>query len=92
MLESAITRRIVANLKKYPESFVEKRHGSGFSTRGIPDVEFIWRGKVYFFEVKQPGKQPSKIQRHMIDVLRNAGATVEVVHSWEDVYLVVGDK
>lgn len=69
-LESSIERAIV----KYAKSkgvLVRKLNGEG--ERGWPDRMFLYAGRVLFLELKQPGKQPTKLQAAKIRELRANG-------------------
>ena len=86
MRESVITRQhILKYLKTVPNCFAWKIHGGRFGTAGMPDVGVICHGQSIFFEVKQPGKKTTLIQRLRHEELREAGAMVWVVHSVEEV-------
>ncbi len=75
MMESTITRQIMSYLRSLPDAWVRKNHGSEYQRRGIPDIECIHLGKIYFFEVKQPGQSMTLMQALECDNLRKAGAT-----------------
>jgi hypothetical protein len=53
------------------------------ANRGVPDVIFIYDGRVVFIEFKNPdGKgRLSALQKHTINLMRNNGAQVFVVDS-----------
>jgi hypothetical protein len=73
MAEAAIVKRITRWLLRYPDAWVEKRRG-GPHRRGMPDMEFIWRGRAFFFEVKVPGESATPLQAFYLDRLAKAGA------------------
>lgn len=52
---------------------------------GTPDVMSIHQGKVYFWEVKRPGKKPTPIQEARMKVLEQYGAKCCTVTSVDDV-------
>lgn len=56
---------------------------SGFTT-GWPDIEIIWRGSVYFLELKSGRGRVSPAQVKCHDGLIAAGAPVAVVRSLEE--------
>ena len=59
-----------------------KIHGGPYQLSGVPDLLCIKRGVAVFLEVKQPGKQPTKIQRaRMNEIEKKAGAVCAVVTS-----------
>lgn len=82
--EKSITAKIMKYLARIPRGFVQKRHGSRYGVAGIPDIEFIWRGRVLFIEVKRPGRHATALQARVMDRLREAGAFVVVVHSFDE--------
>lgn len=84
-LERDIQKAIMAYLKARPGSFTLKLAAGPYSTPGVPDVLHVEDGRAYFFEVKRPGCKPTLLQLSMIDKLRTAGATAEVVYRLEDV-------
>lgn len=45
---------------------------------GWPDSEIVWQGKIYFLELKMPGRKPTKLQAERHEELRRAGAMVAV--------------
>ena len=47
----------------------------------MPDVLAIKEGRAAFLEVKRPGQEPTRIQRHRMRELEAAGAAVAVVTS-----------
>jgi hypothetical protein len=52
---------------------------------GMPDILFIWHSIADFFEVKRPGKKPTKLQAVIHKQLRKAGCGAYVVTSVEEV-------
>ena len=83
--ESAITKSIIDLFNQIPGSWWMKKHGSAWGRRGVPDVFFVFGGRFFAFEVKQPGEQPTRLQRIEASKLRMAGAIAQVVHSANDV-------
>lgn len=63
--------------------------GSVYMPRGIPDIIGCFLGRFVAFEVKQPGEKPTPIQRLTIQLLKKAGAVVEIVYSVEDVRKII---
>lgn len=53
--------------------------------RGVPDLLLIYEGRVIFIEVKSPAKTGtlSPLQRHEIKQLRDHGAQVYVIDSYD---------
>ena len=85
LTESAITRRIMSHLRKLPQTKALKLHGSIYSERGTPDIHITHQGRSYWLEIKKPGCRPTLLQAHRLKQWHGAGATVAVVHSWEEV-------
>jgi len=92
MREGAITKSILADLKERPGVFAMKNHGGRFGRSGRPDIEVTFRDRpgseahaiTVFVEVKQPGKQPTELQKQTIAALRSVGAVVLVVWSKQE--------
>lgn len=49
------------------------RKFSSPSNRGVPDRIFLGEGRVVFMEFKAPGNEPTKLQQHEIDTIRQHG-------------------
>ena len=54
---------------------------------GIPDLMCLKHGKTIFIEVKQPGKEPTELQRYRHDELQKQGFTVYVITSEKDIII-----
>ena len=61
-----------------------KVHGSIFQTSGIPDIIGCHKGRFVGIEVKMPGNTATKLQLHIIGLLKLAGARVGVAYSAEE--------
>lgn len=61
-----------------------KVHGSPMQRRGIPDLLIINDGKAYALELKTSAGKVSAAQRHEMQRLARAGATVGVVRCLDD--------
>lgn len=59
--------------------------------RGAPDRVVILNGHTLFVEVKAPGKAAEAHQLREHERLREAGATVFVIDSFEEVDRIVGE-
>lgn len=60
---------------------------------GWPDIEIMLpSGRVWFLEVKAPGKYPNAVQRELHDQLRACGHTVDVVRSIDDVEKIKNER
>lgn len=79
--ESSIVAAIV-RLAKSHGWWVMKIHGGPYQMAGVPDLLCLKHGLAMFFEVKQPGKKPTKIQvARMAEIERVGGARCHVVTS-----------
>jgi len=56
-----------------------KTHGGPFQESGLPDIIGSYCGLFISFEVKQPGKEASEIQKHVIKEIREKGDGIAVV-------------
>ena len=71
-----------------------KIHGGPYQLAGVPDLLCLRHGRALFLEVKQPGKQPTEIQRRRMNEIETVGgAMCHVVNSKEqaDAYLRVDE-
>ena len=92
--ESYFQKKILDYLKKnVPDAFVWKETSGAYSQRGIPDINCIFNGQYYGFEVKRPfiGKL-SKLQEQTMKKIREAGGVAEVVSFVEDVEKILFQK
>lgn len=53
--------------------------------KGWPDIEIVWRGRIYFIELKVPGAYPSAAQREMHKRLMYCDAPVMLCRSLPEV-------
>ena len=83
--ESVVIRRIMERLKELPQTKAIKLHGSIYIESGTPDIHITYKGRSYWCEVKQPGRMLTQLQAQRLKEWENAGATVGVVHSWDEV-------
>ena len=82
--EHSIVRGILTKLRALG-AFTIKFHGTEFGVSGTPDILIQWQGVTVWYEVKQPGKNLTPIQRHRHMEIRQVGGQVVLVHSWEEV-------
>lgn len=62
-------------------------------TSGIPDLLCVKHGRAVFFEVKQPGKKPSELQKHRMHEIRTTGGAVaEVVTSRQEAERILDER
>jgi len=55
--------------------------------KGVPDRLCVMpNGRVFFVELKAPGKAPTPLQQHEHDLLRSLGHTVLIIDSVEAIY------
>lgn len=58
-----------------------KTHGSGIGRAGIPDYLATYEGHSLVLEAKVPGKKPTRLQQHELDLAAAAGAIAVVITS-----------
>jgi len=59
---------------------------------GLPDrIVLLPEGKLFFAEIKETGKKPSRIQDVVIGKIRELGFRVEVVDSSEQIHQILQD-
>lgn len=78
--EAAIVAKVIATAKA-SGWWAGKLHTNAYGIAGMPDVMAIRNGHVAFLEVKRPGEEPTKVQRHRMRQLAEAGASVTWVTS-----------
>lgn len=67
-------------------AFVHKNHGGPTMMNGLPDIEGVYCGRYVAVETKMPdGGDPTPIQRLRHAQIREAGGTVIVARSVDDV-------
>jgi hypothetical protein len=49
------------------------------TNKGVPDRLFIKNGKILFIEFKMLGKEPTVLQKFVIEKMRNQGANIAIV-------------
>ena len=79
-----------AKIEKYLKQKAEQYHGicikcSSFGFNGVPDRIVLMDGKVYFVELKAPGKKTRKLQKYVHDLFRFHGVTVYVIDTMKGV-------
>jgi hypothetical protein len=88
--ESRRQRRIRAALLREVGGYWRKIHVSDFMGAGFPDLLGFVRGYAFAFEVKEPGEEPSAIQRLTIkEMRRKGGACAAVVVEPEEAVALV---
>ena len=99
MREAVMVQRILVYLRGLPGACVAvKIHGSPYQQVGWPDITAVYKpvgwplasyGIPVYLEIKQPGACPTRVQRHRLRRLQEAGAIAEVVSSVEEVAAVL---
>jgi len=80
-------KTIETGIREYLEGLgyqTYKIHVGQYGPLGFPDLLVIKKGITSYFEVKNTGKEPEKIQQMRIRDLREAGCIVDVVRSIGD--------
>lgn len=90
MLESAIVRSILAELK--PLGWFVKIHGGPYQSAGIPDIIGVMGGRFVAIEVKRPGEVPTPIQRLVMRRIAEAGGIVGVATSVAEARAIIEDS
>ena len=86
MTESQIQSKILKYLRSRG-GFVIKLSDKWVS--GLPDIMYINKGVIHFFEVKTPKGVLSKIQRYTINKMNESGVKAHVVRSLNEVKEVI---
>lgn len=80
MSESAIEKKVCAYAKS--KGWLHFKWSSP-GQKGVPDRIFMKRGKVFFVEFKDTGKEPTTLQSVVINKIRRQGFDVYVIDSVE---------
>lgn len=83
MPESSIVDACEAELDQRG-AWHQKIWGSSLMARGIPDILACWQGRFIAIECKQPGRRPTRIQALVHHRIRQAGGTVVVAHTRQE--------
>ena len=90
MTETRITADIIRHLRdlrrRGERVWWLKLHGHAMQRAGVPDLVVVWYDETYWFEVKVPGRAPSRLQQHTMAEIYFAGNEVHVVHSWDEAW------
>lgn len=86
--ETNIVRKILERLNAMDDCYAFKCHGNQFQ-KGQPDVLGCLRGRMLAFEVKVPGNVATPLQLEILSRWKSAGAVTGVVHSWEEVEVLL---
>lgn len=69
-----------------------KVHGNPIQRAGVPDLLICWYGRFVGIEVKRPGRDPTRLQEHVMSWIRRAGGATAVCHSAEEVDAVLLER
>lgn len=83
MTETHLVRQIAGALKARG-AWVVKLHGGPMQQAGLPDLLVVHPSGTWLMEVKLPGGNPTRLQRHVMDKIAAAGGRVVVVRSVEE--------
>jgi len=81
--ESKIQTAIIRYLKSIPASYVLRPITC--TEAGHPDIVCLVQGTMFGIEVKQPGKNPTALQKKRLEQIESAGGCGIVAHSVDDV-------
>lgn len=82
--EELVVSAIKRSLKKIKERhpiWMYRTHGSGRTSKGVPDLHFTFWGFSVWVEVKQPGKLPTLLQLKRIKEINRVGGFATWVES-----------
>ena len=79
-----VTDRIMDYCRTTPGIWAVKIHADSVQGVGIPDIVGCVDGRFFACEAKVKGKNPTKIQRHTLDLVARAGGLAIVAHSLEE--------
>ena len=86
MRESEIEKKLVSHIKKL--GGIAYKFASP-NRKGVPDRLCVMpNGRVFFVELKAPGKAPTPLQQHEHCLLRALGHTVLLIDSLEAIYAI----
>lgn len=71
--EASIVQACLAWLNAVPGCHAEKQHGSVFGQQRL-DLLGCYQGRMFWIEVKQPGKVPTKLQEYTLAKWATFGA------------------
>ena len=72
-------------LKKQGKRIIAiNQHGGAFSSRGVPDLLLCIRGIFMAVELKIAPNEPTKLQEHYIEQIREAGGVAVVIYTFEE--------
>lgn len=84
MLEKEIEQYLCKKVKKELQGIAFKFVSPGFS--GVPDrIVLVPMGRIYFVELKAPGKKLRKLQKWVCDLIRGLGFLVLEIDTKEKV-------
>ena len=90
-LEKSIEHSIRRMIRDELGGMSIKLHGSPYQEAGLPDLVVILRGRVFWLEVKRPGRKLTRVQSLVHERLRANGAQCYVVYSVEEARAVLAE-
>ena len=85
-----VTDKIMTWCEKTPGIWAVKVHADAVQGTGLPDIIGCDRGTFWACEAKQPGAQPTKIQRHTLEKIQRTGGLAFVAHSLGEFLAALG--
>lgn len=84
MLESTVEKRLCKKVKNELQGWALKFISPGFS--GVPDrIVLLPGGRIYFVELKAPGKEMRRIQKRIAEKIESLGFKVLTIDTPEKV-------
>lgn len=89
--ERSITDRILAYLRRRPDTWAVKIGAGPYQRAGLPDILACTHGRLVALEAKRPGKKATPLQAATLAAIRRAGGIAAVVTSVDEVAEILGD-
>ena len=88
-LKNQILRRLTAMRAEGEQIWWMKLHGGPMQRAGVPDLLVLYCGVAFFFELKAPDGEATKLQLHTMQQIKDAGGTVSVVRSAQEAMEII---
>lgn len=88
MRESKVEEYLMKKVERLDGMYIKF---SSPGTNGVPDRIVILEGKVYFVELKAPGKKPRKLQKYIHGEMLKRGIKVHVIDDLEGVVKFINE-
>ena len=62
---------------------------NSYSTNGLPDRVYLYKGMILFIEIKNASGRLSSTQQHMRSIFRNHGINYNVIYSVQEGYSLI---